>query len=266
MGDITDNKNHETQKPICASPMPDLLNAESEAMPETTDNVFSEDMSVDASDCVSAEEETDVTCDDAEESVSSDVEPESQSPEESTAILNEIAALSGQVQSLEKLFNTKILHSEHEKKVVDQMHRELQKYKDDMYAQLVRPILLDVIVMRDSILKQLKEHRSKLESEQHIPLQMFETYAFDTDEILEKNSIVIYKSEVNTDFVPIRQRAVKKTLTNDQSLHSKVAESIADGYSYQDKTISPEKVVVYVYEATQEQSTENNHGEASQNG
>jgi molecular chaperone GrpE (heat shock protein) len=134
-----------------------------------------------------------------------------------------------------------------------------------MYAQLIRPILLDIIAMRDSMLKQLSEHKRKPEGEQHIPLQMFETYAFDTEEILEKNSISIYKSDVDSDFVPIRQRAIKKVPTESQNLHGKVAESLGDGYSYLDKTISPEKVAVYVYEEKQEQSTEN-EGEATQNG
>jgi|GEM_PF-870674 len=259
-----DNKNHETQNPVNTSPIPDLLNTEPELLSANTDDVCSDEMSLDVPDSVSSAE-TDASCD-AVENVSSEKEPESPNPEACSAILDAVAMLGGQVQALEKLFNAKILHSEHEKKIVDQMHRELQKYKEDMYAQLIRPILLDVIAMRDSILKQLKEHRSKPEGEQHIPLQMFETYSFDTDEILEKNSIAIYKSESNTDFIPIRQKVVKKTPTDDQSLHGKVAESIADGYSYQDKTISPEKVMVYVYEPKQEKLTENNQGEASQNG
>ena len=253
-----ENINTETTNPVGTSPIPDLFNTEPAVL--NTADECSEVKTDDASACTN----TDKSGDDfnADESVSAASETEN--PESTKVLLDGIAALGGQIQSLEKLFATKIMHSEHEKKIVDQMHRELQKYKDDMYAQILRPILLDIIAMRDSILKQLKEHRNKPDGEQHIPLQMFETYAFDTDEILEKNSIEIYKSDANSDFEPMRQRAIKKIQTDDQSLHGKVAESLIDGYNYQNKTISPEKVAVYVYEPKQQD--EENTGEAFQNG
>lgn len=251
-----DNKN-----PVGTSPIPDLFNTDPGVIPVNTDVETSENGQTDVPDCVS---DTDEVAD-ADDGVSNGNKEANAEPESTKIILDEIAALGGQIQSLEKLFNAKILHSDYEKKIVDQMHRELQKYKDDMYAQLIRPILLDIIAMRDSMLKQLNEHRGRPEGEQHIPLQMFETYAFDTEEILERNNIGIYKSDMDSDFVPIRQRAIKKIPTDNQSLHGKVAESIGDGYSYQDKTISPEKVAVYVYEPKQEPATDN-EGEEAQNG
>ena len=259
-----DNKNHEAQSTASTTPIPDLFNTELEAMPEKANEAHPCNKPNDISDCTDNTEEP-VRLD-VENDVTVDSEAEIKKFEEPKLLNDEIAVLSERILSLEKLFNTKIMHSEHEKKIVDQMHRELQKYKDDMYAQLIRPILLDVISMRDSLIKQLKEHRGKPEGEQQISLQMFETYAFDAEEILERNNIEIYKSEINSDFVPLRQRAIKKVFTDDQSLHGKVAESIIDGYSYQGKAIAPEKVAVYVYEPKQELKKADNNGEESQNG
>ena len=65
----------------------------------------------------------------------------------STQINNEeiVQALGGietQIYELKNLFNSKIMHTQHEEKIVDQMHRELQKYKDDLYSQLVCNVFL----------------------------------------------------------------------------------------------------------------------------
>ena len=174
---------------------------------------------------------------------------------------NDVAALSDGIAALSKLFETKILHSEHEKKIVDKMHSELQRYKEDMYSQLVRPILLDIIEIRDSILRIALAHHNKPEGGQSIPLETFEMYAFDAQEILEKNNTDIFKSDANADFVPIRHRVIKKIPTTDQTLHGKVAESLSDGYNYIGKTISPEKIAVYYYEPPQTKPESNNEEE-----
>ena len=183
-------------------------------------------------------------------------------------LLNGVTKLGEQINGLSKLFEAKILHTDHEEKIVDQMHKELQRYKEDMYSQLVRPILLDIIEIRDSILRIALAHQSKPDGEQSIPLKTFEMYASDVQEILEKNSIEIYKSEINTAFVPIRQRVAKKISTSDESLHGKIAESQSDGYSYMEKTIVPEKVAIYFYEPQQikTESNNTNNKEEAQNG
>jgi len=128
------------------------------------------------------------------------------------------------------------------------MHKELQKYKDDMYAQLVRPILLDVIEIRDSIMRMAAAYLAKPEGEQSIPNKTFSNYAYDLQDLLEKNAVEIYRSKSGDDFVPIKQRVIKKVTTDDETLHGKVAESLSCGYSYNGRTISPEKINVYFYE------------------
>ena len=168
-----------------------------------------------------------------------------------------------QVQTLDKLFNAKIMHTDHEEKIVDQMHKELQKYKEDMYAQLVRPILLDVIEVRDSIMRMAATYLAKPEGEQNIPNKTFSDYAFDLQDILEKNSVEIYRSKTGDDFTPIKQRVIKKIPTNNNVLHGKVAESLSCGYGYNGKTISAEKITVYVYE---ENAENNENSEVIKNG
>ena len=73
---------------------------------------------------------------------------------------------------------------------------------------------------------------------------------------MEKNNISIYKSKEGDDFIAIKQRAIKKIITPLEELHGKIAESLSNGYEYLGKTISPEKVGVYVYQKSENENKE----------
>lgn len=198
------------------------------------------------------ETETDVMTDNkVEENCNNECEEqdavEGKNEESLEAVTKAVEELSKKMDDMNALFVQKIQHTTHEEKIVDQMHAELQKYKDDMYSQLVRPILLDIIDVRDSILRMSKSYAAKPEGEQSVPLKVFSDYAYDVQDILEKNNISIYEGSEGDDFVPIKQRPVKKIETAVSELHGKIAESLSPGYDYMGKTISPEKVAVYLY-------------------
>lgn len=178
-------------------------------------------------------------------------------PDKLAEVLETQQLLLERMDSMNNLFSERIMHTDYEEKIIDQMHRELQKYKEDIYAQLIRPILLDVIEVRDSIMRMAAVFLEKPEGEQCIPNKTFADYAFDLQDILEKNDVEIYRSKVGDDFVPTRQRIIKKTPTSDETMHGKVAESLSCGYSYGGKTISTEKIAVYYYEKPVEVTEKN---------
>ncbi len=168
------------------------------------------------------------------------------------ALMAQTQAMAQQLSSLEALFTKRIMYTDHEEKTLDRMHSELQRYKEDLYFKLIKPILVDVLEMRDSIIRMAEMYAAKPEGQQDIPLKTFSNYAYDLQEILEKNGIEIFRSEPGGDYIPLRQRVVKKCPTTDETLHGKVAQSITSGYLNGDKVLSPEKVSVYVYEAPKE--------------
>lgn len=231
---------------------------EETSVDKATEEYIENEATETVSETVEAEEIKEENADDTEETV----EEESQ-PDKLDNILESQQQLSEKIEALNALFNARIMHTDHEEKIVDQMHKELQKYKEDMYAQLVRPILLDVIEVRDSIMRMAATYLAKPEGEQNIPNRTFSDYAFDLQDILEKNSVEIYRSKSGDDFTPIKQRVIKKVPTADESLHGKVAESLSCGYSYNGRTISAEKITVYYYEKPIE---ENENSEVIENG
>ena len=212
----------------------------------------------------SNDSETNVDTQPIEES-DSEVKPECEPiiSEKLDKLLEANSSLSEQLSQLSDLFNKRIMHTDHEERIVDNMHSELQKYKDDLYSQLVRPILLDIIDVRDSILRISATFMAKPEGEQDIPNKTFSGYAFDLQDILEKNNVEIYRSNSGDTFNPARQRIIKKIATGDKSLHGKVSESFSCGYSYKDRTISAEKISAYFYD---ESLNNNNKSEVENNG
>lgn len=176
------------------------------------------------------------------------------------SILAAVSELSDRVEQMNQLFIQKIQHTAHEEKIVDQMHAELQKYKDDMYAQLIRPVLLDIIEIRDSIKRVSASFAAKPEEKQMVPLETFHGYTLDIRDVLEKNNITIYDSREGEEFNPLKQRVIKKVTTPVEQLHGKIAESLSSGYDYMGKTISPEKVVVYIYQKPENTEEENKNG------
>lgn len=213
----------------------------------------SQEIATETVECAEASESNEET----DEEVQSEINSEE---DKVCVILDNLQELSNKIDQMNQLFVQKIAHTTHEEKIVDQMHAELQKYKQDMYAQLVRPILLDIIEMRDSILRMSANYASKPEGERYIPLKTFSDYAYDVQDILEKNNITIYDSKEGDNFSPIKQKAIKKVTTPVEELHGKVAESLSSGYEYLGKPISPEKVVVYVYEKPVNEEGDTNNG------
>lgn len=167
-------------------------------------------------------------------------------------IANSLSGLSTKIDEMNTLFVQKIQHTTHEERIVDQMHSELQKYREDMYSQLARPILMDIIEVRDSIMRMSQSYMSKPDGEQNIPLKVFSDYAFDVQDILEKNNISIYECVEGDTFVPIKQKVIKKVETNRAELHGKVVESFSQGYDYNGKILSPAKVSIYEYKESSE--------------
>lgn len=175
---------------------------------------------------------------------------------EHDALLQAMEAVQSRLDALGSRFEQRILYTEHEEKVVDRMHGELQEYKQDLYAKLVRPILLDIIEIRDSLQRVSAAYRSKPEGEQAVPLNTFAGYADELQDLLERNEIEVYRSEAGEAFVPVRHKAVKKVITNEAQLHGTVVTSFGSGYSYGGKVISGEKIAVYCYEAPAAQTEE----------
>lgn len=261
--------NYEAESPAEpeAASAPTEKNSEDLATVESTEDLTASGESAEQTAEVMAEEVASESSE-PEDSVKDAAEPineeaEKPQPDRSNEIIESQHQIIEELKALNSLFSAKIMHTENEQIIIDRMHSELQKYKGDMYAQLIRPILMDIIDVRDSIMRIAATYLAKPEGEQSIPNKTFSDYAYDLQDILEKNSVEIYRSNPGDDFTPVKQRIVKKIATDDESLHGKVAESLSCGYGYNGRTLSAEKIIVYYYEKPVEK---NENSEVIENG
>lgn len=174
---------------------------------------------------------------------------------EEKRILIEITNIDKKIDNLNKLFLRKIQSVEFEKETTDKLHKELQVYKNDMYFQFIKPFIMDLINIRESMRKGLENFSEKTEEEK---LKFFESYIEEIQIILENNDIEIYQTdkEENRNLDMKKQKIMKKIVTSDETLHGKIYNISSNGYMYKEKVISPEKVEVYVYKKSEEEKGE----------
>ena len=166
---------------------------------------------------------------------------------ERKSVFEEIQDLNEKMDVMNDTVSQKILNMDFEKNIADKLHKELQGYKNDLYFQLIKPLIMDLINMRERMRKAVK-HFSKETGEKKV--EMLESYVEEIETILENNNIEIYETKKEKDNYKIKkQRIVKQIKTSDEKLHGKICNILTNGYIYTEKNkiIFPEKVEVYVY-------------------
>ena len=166
-------------------------------------------------------------------------------------ILENIEDINGKVEILNNLFLKKIQSIEFEKKATDKLYKELQEYKNDMYFQLIKPIVMSLVSIRESMKKNLKSFGAMSEEEKS---EILQSYIEEVEIILENNDIEIYETNIENDsYVDVKkQKIIKKIETPYEQLHGKIENILSSGYKYKDKIISPEKVEVNIYKKPEE--------------
>ena len=166
-------------------------------------------------------------------------------------ILRNIEEIDGKVEVLNDLFLKKIQSIEFEKKTTDRLYKELQEYKNDMYFQLIKPVVMSLVSLRESMKKNLKSFGVMSEEEKS---EILQSYIEEVEIILENNDIEIYETNIENDsYVDVKkQKIIKKIETPYEQLHGKIENVLSSGYKYKEKIISPEKVEVNIYKKPEE--------------
>lgn len=152
------------------------------------------------------------------------------------------AGIIDQIEELKDLFIKKIERSQMEEEIITNMDAELQKYKTDMYAQLIVPIFKDIIDLRESFERFIEKSKEGLDIEDRL-----KDYSTEMMDILDRYGVETYNSVEHELYNPQKQKVIKKIDTDDENLNGKVAEIMNNGYQYNGKPIYPERVAVYKY-------------------
>jgi molecular chaperone GrpE len=145
-------------------------------------------------------------------------------------------------------FEVKLKYDASKDKIIDNMHRELQDYREDLYARLLRPVVMDLISMHDDLGRilaaaPLSEGASDGEKNMRRNLESF----LDSIEILlEKLEVQAFTVE-GDGYVFGRQKVLRTILTTDPALDRKVAAHLRKGFESGGKVIRPEVIATFKY-------------------
>ncbi len=161
---------------------------------------------------------------------------------------SKLDGLKEQFGILEAEFKGKIKYDGHKEKIIDDLHREVQEYKNDLVKNLVRPVIMDIIHTVDDITKLVNNHKTKDPSELD-PLKLIkqmEGISSDLEAILFRQGIEPFNCP-QPEFDPKKQKIVETLTVDDVSKDKTVSQRVHDGYEWEGKVLRQESVNVYVY-------------------
>jgi molecular chaperone GrpE len=156
--------------------------------------------------------------------------------------------LNNRLENVETEFQSKIKYDLHKEKIIDDLHRELQEYKNDFIKSLMRPVIIDIIHTIDNITKLIKSHKTNDPSELD-PLKLIrqmEGIAGDLEDIISQQGVESYTSD-QSEFNSKRQRIIETEITDDIAKDKTISRKVLKGYQCEGKILRQEMVNVYIY-------------------
>ena len=153
-----------------------------------------------------------------------------------------------QLKNLEDLFNKRIKKTEQEEIVLKQYSDEIQEYRAGLYKQIIQPLLMEFIELRDSILQTASSIKEQQGDTLSGDASKFETFAQMIEDTLERYQVEISRPSVGDVFQSQMARIVGREITKNCGLHNTIAEVASDSYSLDGRCIKKSLVKVFVYE------------------
>jgi len=163
-------------------------------------------------------------------------------------ITEQIGLIAGKLDLLKQEFNEKLKYDHHKDTIIDNLHSELQEYKNETFRKHFQTMIMDVIKIIDDIRKLSRFYREQesLNSDPDKMLKLIESIPADLEDSFYWQGVKPYI--VDSDhFDPTQQKVLKKIETTDKIKDKMIAERLFPGYEWDGRVIRPEMVNVYLY-------------------
>jgi molecular chaperone GrpE (heat shock protein) len=163
-------------------------------------------------------------------------------------ILKELRDMGKQIGHLASHFEGKIKYDEHKNKIIDDLHEQLQDFRDGIIKKHLLSMITDVIKIIDDIRKFKSHHKNSTppENAAGLFLDFMDQITSDLEDLFTFQGIYSFSCKGNT-FDSARQRVIKRIETDDPGKDKHLAERIRPGYEWEGKVIRPEMVSIYAY-------------------
>jgi len=142
-----------------------------------------------------------------------------------------------------------LIHNQIEVKdeMIDKLHRELEGYRKGAADRFTDQLMKAVIKVRKDMVRQVESWETK-QPDAEEACRQYGYILDDLTDLLEQQNVDAYSTEPGDVFVAAIHQAKLET-TDDPSLDKTIMKSLSEGYRKGDKTLLPERVVVYQYKA-----------------
>ena len=166
---------------------------------------------------------------------------------EKEAVLDEIRVLGRRIDQLAGHFEGKLKYDEHKNRIIDDLHGQLQDFREGIIKKHLVSIVSDLIKIIDDTRK-FKAHYEtghRPEDTTERLLDFIGQISSDLEDLFTFQGIFPYNCPGNQ-YDAVRQRIIRKIPTDDPAKNRLVAESLRPGYEWEGKVIRPEMVAVYI--------------------
>lgn len=151
-----------------------------------------------------------------------------------------------QIKKLMRDFETKLMVDSQKDQIIDNLHRELQEYKNNENQDRYLPLIRDLISLIDNLEKKLVEiDKNGYENPEKL-VDMLKFTAQDVEDILYRQGIEALPN-LGEKFDSKRHKVIKMIKTPYKEKDKQIAEVFGKAYSWEERQIRPELVAVYVY-------------------
>lgn len=161
---------------------------------------------------------------------------------------NRLMDISEKLLELKKEFQGKIKYDSKKDNMIDELHKELRGYRDNLMVNSIKPLILDLISVKESYEKVIENLRVKeiTQLDGIKVLKAFESVPTEIEDALYRQGIDSYSSEGEV-FDGKKHKILKIVETVNKEADRRISKSIRNGYIYGDKIIKKEFVYVYIY-------------------
>ena len=166
-------------------------------------------------------------------------------------ILNEIRNVYRRIDELTDHFEGKIKYDEHKNRIIDDLHEQLQDFRDGIIKKHLLSIITDIIKIIDDTrkFKSHYTHADPAENAAALMIDFMDQIISDLEDLFTFQGVYPFTCAGDT-FDSHRQRIIKRIDTDLPEKNRLVAESLRPGYEWEGKVIRPEMVAVYMYNDT----------------
>lgn len=153
-----------------------------------------------------------------------------------------------EITFLNKKFDEKIKYDEWKNTLFDNLHKELQKYRNGIVDKNLESMALDIIQIIDTYQKIVDTFTEKEVSEENYKklLNILMDINIDLHDALYRQGIEPY--ETDDKIVDVKKQKIIKTInTTNPELNNIIEKKLAPGYEHNGKIIRPERISIYKY-------------------